>query len=82
MGAKEVTGRDVREVLGLRSAAFSIEIVEGEGVIFTTYGHGHGVGMSQHGANVMAQNGHSYLEILNHFYQSIELIEKNYFLSE
>ena len=77
LGSETFTGRDVREILGLRSAAFSTRAVEeGEGgIIFTTYGNGHGVGMSQHGANVMAQNGHDYVEILQHFYQNVTLVE-------
>lgn len=81
MGSSIVAGRDVREILGLRSAAFSIETVEG-GIIFTTYGNGHGVGMSQHGANVMAQNGFDYTEILQHFYQNVRLVEKYDFTSD
>ena len=75
MGRETFSGRDVREILGLRSAAFSIESVSG-GLIFTTYGNGHGVGMSQHGAHIMAQNGYDYTEILQHFYQNITLVEK------
>ena len=78
VGSEIFAGRDVREVLGLRSAAFSIEAAPG-GVIFTTYGNGHGVGMSQHGANVMAQNGSDYIEILQHFYQNVTLEEKEWF---
>jgi len=77
IGAKIYTGREVREILGLRSAAFSVSNSR-RGIIFTTYGHGHGVGMSQHGANVMAQNGYDYLEILQHFYQNITLMEKSF----
>jgi stage II sporulation protein D len=77
LGSSIISGGDVREILGLRSAAFSIEAVEG-GIIFTTYGNGHGVGMSQHGANVMAQNGHDYRSILQHYYQNVTLVEKNF----
>ena len=77
IGAEIYTGRDVREILGLRSAAFSISNGR-RGITFTTYGNGHGVGMSQHGANVMAQNGHDYVEILQHFYQNVTLVEKNF----
>lgn len=72
IGDSIYTGREIRERLGLRSAAFSIEISD-DLVTFTTYGHGHGVGMSQHGANVMAGNGHCYEEILTHFYQNVEI---------
>jgi len=76
IGSNTYTGREVRETLGLRSAAFSIETSR-RGVTITTYGNGHGVGMSQHGANIMAQNGYNYVEILQHFYQGVELVEKN-----
>lgn len=79
LGSEVFTGRDVREILGLRAAAFSIEPVEG-GIIFTTYGNGHGVGMSQHGANVMAKNGHDYTEILAHFYQDVTLMSHYAFM--
>ncbi|MCL2560117.1 MAG: stage II sporulation protein D [Turicibacter sp.] len=74
VGSEIFTGRDVREILGLRSASFSVAEAPG-GILFTTYGNGHGVGMSQHGANVMAQNGADYREILQHFYQDVELVE-------
>ena len=77
IGARTYTGREVREILGLRSAAFSISN-RGRGITFTTYGHGHGVGMSQHGANVMALQGYDYVEILTHFYQNVTLVEKNF----
>ena len=82
IGAKTYTGREVRETLGLRSAAFSISNSRRGGITFTTYGHGHGVGMSQHGANAMAQNGADYVEILTHFYQNVTLKEKNFRESE
>jgi len=77
IGDEIYTGRDVREILGLRSAAFSIGNSR-RGITFTTYGHGHGVGMSQHGANAMALNGYDYVEILQHFYQNVTLMEKNF----
>ena len=77
IGTQTYTGREVREILGLRSASFSINS-EGRGITFTTYGHGHGVGMSQHGANAMAKEGYTYTEILQHFYQNVMLVEKNF----
>ncbi|MEG2144786.1 MAG: SpoIID/LytB domain protein, partial [Oscillospiraceae bacterium] len=40
---------------------------------FDVYGYGHGVGLSQHGANIMAQEGYSYKEILQHYYTGIEI---------
>lgn len=61
------TGQELRSIFGLRSAAFSIGYAEGI-FTFTTYGYGHDVGMSQYGANAMAQEGHTYREILAYYY--------------
>ena len=61
------TGKQVRELLGLRSADFDIQI-DGNIVNITTRGYGHGVGMSQYGANGMANNGYNYRSILSHYY--------------
>lgn len=72
IGNGEFTGREIRELFGLRSANFTFE-VEGEEIHFTTRGYGHGVGMSQWGANGMAERGHSYEEILKHYYLGITL---------
>ena len=54
-------------MLELRSSCFEI-VKEGEEFVFKVYGYGHGVGMSQQGANQMAKQGKTYLEILNHYY--------------
>ncbi len=65
-----ITGRSVREKLlkfNLKSTAFDVDYV-GNKFIFTTYGYGHGVGMSQWGAQGMAKDGYSYEEILTHYY--------------
>lgn len=65
-----VTGRQIREnILGyaIRSHAFTVT-VSGDNLIFTTNGYGHGVGMSQYGAEAMAQHGADYKEILLHYY--------------
>ncbi len=67
VGDKSYTGTNFRNILGLRSADFDIEKIE-DGVIFTTRGYGHGVGMSQYGANGMAKKGYSYSQILSHYY--------------
>ena len=66
------TGTKVQQLLNLRSNYFSISKV-GEKVIIETKGYGHGVGMSQYGANGMAKEGYSYREIIDHYYQDIEL---------
>lgn len=66
-------GSTVRSLLNLRSSCFEIE-----GQRFTVYGYGHGVGMSQRGANSMAKEGASYREILSHFYPGTYIsIEKD-----
>lgn len=72
IGSEEFTGREIREIFQLRSADFTIK-VSGGSVIFNTQGYGHGVGMSQWGANGMAENGYSYEEILTHYYQGVVL---------
>ena len=66
------SGRDVRDKLALRSNDFSIK-QQNDHFIFTTKGYGHGVGMSQHGANGMAKEGNSYEDILYYYYQDVEI---------
>lgn len=63
-------GIEFRKLLNLRSTDFTIEETL-EGYIITTKGYGHGVGMSQYGANEMAKSGYSYEEILKHYYKDI-----------
>ncbi len=72
IGNKELTGREVRELLGLRSANFTVD-VSGKHINFTTRGYGHGVGMSQWGANGMAKQGSTFGEILKHYYRGVSL---------
>ena len=72
MCENEVTGADIREKLDLRSACFDVKF-ENDAFTFTVYGYGHGVGMSQYGANYMAQQGSSYEEILKHYYKGVEI---------
>lgn len=64
---KDFTGRDLYDKLGLKSTDFSLK-KEGDTVVINTTGYGHGVGMSQYGAQGMAQEGYSYKEILNYYY--------------
>ena len=71
---KEYTGVQIRNLLGLRSADFDIQKTD-EGIIFTTRGYGHGVGMSQYGANGMANSGYSYDAILKHYYTGISIVK-------
>ena len=68
----KIKGTDFRSKLGLRSTDFSIEEADNK-IYITTRGYGHGVGMSQYGANGMAKNGSTYEEILKYFYKNIEI---------
>ena len=72
---QEFKGTTVRTLLGLRSTDFTIDI--SDDVKITTKGYGHGVGMSQYGANAMAKNGSNYEEILHHYYKDIDIVEIN-----
>ena len=65
-------GTDIRKKLNLRSTDFEISFTKNE-VIITTNGYGHGVGMSQYGANGMAKEGKEYKEILNYYYKNTEI---------
>ena len=73
VNGKIYTGRQIRELLNLASSCFTIELTS-KGYLFKTRGYGHGVGMSQCGAQVMALESYNYNEILNHYYQNIEII--------
>lgn len=68
----ELKGVDIREKLGLRSTDFTLER-KGNNVVIQTKGYGHGVGMSQYGANGMAAEGKTYKEIVNHYYKGVEI---------
>ena len=66
------TGREVREKLNLRSSCFTIKESK-DNVVITTKGYGHGVGMSQIGAQAMAEKGTSYKQILSHYYPKTKI---------
>ncbi|MCY6485633.1 stage II sporulation protein D [Clostridium aestuarii] len=74
IGNVEITGREFREVLDLTSSNFTIEF-NGNNIIVKCYGYGHGVGMSQWGAQAMAKEGKKYKEILKHYYNGVELFK-------
>lgn len=74
VGNKEISGLEFRSVLSLKSACFSVSCSD-EKISVTTKGYGHGVGMSQYGANEMAKGGKTYREILAHYYKGTELSE-------
>ena len=67
-----LTGRQVRELFSLKSAVFYPEYKNGE-FIFTVYGYGHAVGLSQAGAVYMAKLGFDYRQILTHYYNGVEI---------
>ncbi len=69
---KVYSGVEFRKLLGLRSTDFDIN-VDGKNVIITTRGYGHGVGMSQYGANELANIGYSYNDIIHHYYQNVNI---------
>ena len=68
----EIRGVDFRKALSLNSTNFTYEF-NGDYITFHCKGYGHGVGMSQWGANAMAKNGSNYEEILKHYYTGVEI---------
>lgn len=72
VSGETIRGQDFRFLYGLNSSNFTYEINDGN-IIFKCKGYGHGVGMSQWGANVMAKEGKTYKEILKHYYTGIEI---------
>lgn len=75
-GNHEISGVEARTIFGLKSTNF--EIIKEDGKIkFTVKGYGHGVGMSQTGADTMAKQGSNYEDIIHHFYVGVEIKEIN-----
>ncbi len=72
LGKVILTAREFRGLMGLRSTDMSIAF-DKDNIYFTTVGYGHGVGMSQVGANIMAKDGAGYKEILRHYYKGVEI---------
>ncbi len=73
VGSERLTGTEARSVFGLRSTDFDVEYTGGA-FVFTVRGYGHGVGMSQEGANLLAEEGYGYQSILAHYYPGTELV--------
>lgn len=71
-GNHELSGVETRTLLGLKSTNFEIQKQDGN-IKFTVKGYGHGVGMSQTGADTMAKQGKNYEEIIKHFYSGVEI---------
>lgn len=72
IGNKQLTGRDIRSIFDLNSSNFDISFAE-DIVVFKVKGYGHGVGMSQWGAEGMANNSYTYDEILFHYYTNTDI---------
>ena len=75
-GNHNLSGTETRSLLGLRSTNFEI-IKENGNIKFSVKGYGHGVGMSQTGANTLAKEGKSYEDIINHFYIGVVIQDVN-----
>lgn len=73
VGDKTLSGTRIREVFGLRSATFSVTYQK-ERFVFTVCGYGHGVGMSQHGADYLARQGYDWQEILTYYYKGVTIV--------
>lgn len=72
IGNLELSGVEVRNIFALRSANFKINIEDGK-IKFKVTGYGHGVGMSQTGADSLAKEGKNYEDIIHHFYTNVEI---------
>ena len=73
---KEFDASKIRSAFNLKSTSFSISLVNDK-VIFNVNGYGHGVGMSQYGANGMSKEGYNYKDILKHYYKNCEIKKIN-----
>ena len=75
-GNHEISGVEARTLLGLKSTNFKIE-KQDNNIKFSVIGYGHGVGMSQTGADAMAKQGSTFEDIIKHFYTGVEIKEIN-----
>ncbi len=73
VGGVTISGMDFRFLFGLRSTDFQLEAME-DGLQIRVSGYGHGVGMSQYGAETMAENGSDFQQILGHYYPGSSLV--------
>ncbi|MBY0123216.1 stage II sporulation protein D [Bacillus sp. S/N-304-OC-R1] len=81
INGKVLTGKDIREKLGLKSTDFTW-IRKGDKIVIDTKGYGHGVGMSQYGANGMAAEGKSYKDIIFYYYKGVEIANSDNYLTK
>lgn len=79
IGEKNVTipGTEIRSIFALKSCCFTM-MEENGNIKFSVKGYGHGVGMSQYGAKIMAENGKSYKDILSHYYNGCKIEKRNF----
>lgn len=73
VGGRVVSGSAIRGALGLKSSNFNITY-KGDTMLFTVTGNGHGIGLSQYGADGMGKEGFKYSEIVKHYYQGVEIM--------
>ena len=74
VGNLNLAGVEIRTILGLKSANFTFEIKD-DTIKFNVIGYGHGVGMSQTGADALARQGENYEQIIKHFYVGVDIID-------
>ena len=77
IGGKVFSGAKLREIFSLRSNAVTLSMTK-DGVTFTVRGYGHGVGMSQYGADYLAKNGCTWQEIIHHYYTGVDIQKINF----
>mgnify|MGYP003314420510 CR=1 FL=1 len=76
INGNKIKSSRIRDAFGLRSTSFLTKILEDK-IVFSVTGYGHGVGMSQYGANGMAKEGYKYEEILKYYYKNCEIKKIN-----
>lgn len=76
IGQNDIKAEDLRILFGLKSTDFKFEIRDGK-IVFDVCGFGHGVGLSQVGANSYARRGWSAEEIIKHYYQGVDIVDKS-----
>ena len=81
INGKTYSGREIRDLLGLRSSDFNWKR-DGDNIDITTKGFGHGVGMSQYGANGMAEEGKKYSEIVKYYYKDVAISELDSYINK
>jgi stage II sporulation protein D len=74
IGTVTVPGTKFRELFSLSSTQLEIKYIKEDEMEITTYGFGHGVGMSQCGANALAQKGKDFHYILEYYYTGVEIV--------